>query len=152
MKEMRLKKRAMPAEAAYDCLKNCGHAVLCMVEEDGTPYGVPISPAVEGMTLYFHSALVGEKMEAMAFQPQVCITAVGSRRTLVERYTEEYTSVIARGRVRVTEGEECRHGLELITRKYCGERMDLFEGHLEKYKDAVRVCAVDLTSITGKQH
>ena len=60
--EMRRKDRKLDEQIAVSLLEHCEYAVLSTVDGDGNPYGVPISPVLEGKNLYFHCALEGRKL------------------------------------------------------------------------------------------
>ena len=57
--EMRRKDRRLDRQTALSLLEQCEYAVVSTVNEDGTPYGIPVSPVLEGRNLYFHCALEG---------------------------------------------------------------------------------------------
>lgn len=50
------KDRQLSDEVAYALLKGGEYGVLSTVDEDGQPYGVPVSYALEGNLIYFHCA------------------------------------------------------------------------------------------------
>ena len=152
MRELRRKERAMDGRDARELLRNCRHAVIAMIGTDGLPYAVPVSPVLDGDTLYFHSARVGEKAENLAAHPEVCVTVVGEHFTVEEKYTEAYRSVIARGRAEQAEGEEKQRALRLIAEKYCPATAERWKEEAARYHTAVLVYAVRLKHISGKQN
>ena len=152
MRELRRKERGMNMEDARAVLGSCRHAVLAMVGEDGLPYAVPVSPVLDGDTLYFHSARDGEKVDALRVHPEVCVTAVGEHHTVEERYTEAYRSAIARGRAEQVEGEEKRLALRLLAERYCPTAAERWSEEAELYDGAVLVYAIRLRQICGKQN
>ena len=68
-----------------------------LVNEDGTPYGIPVSPVLEGRNLYFHCALEGRKLENIKNNPSVCVACVGKTKLVPEKFTTEYQSAVAFG-------------------------------------------------------
>ena len=54
MKESRRKDRAIPKEKAIALLKKAEYGVPSTVDEDGTPYGVPLNFCVIDHSIYFH--------------------------------------------------------------------------------------------------
>ena len=54
--EMRRKHRRLDRQTALSLLEQCEYAVVSTVNEDGTPYGIPVSPVLEGRNVYFHCA------------------------------------------------------------------------------------------------
>ena len=49
--EMRRKDRKLDEQVAVSLLEHCEYAVLSTIGEDGNPYGIPISPVLDGKNL-----------------------------------------------------------------------------------------------------
>jgi len=97
-----------------------GRLGLCV---DGEPYVVPLGFVYHGRRIYFHSSPRGRKVEAMRRGPRVCFEVDEARRFLPGptpcKFTAEYESVIAYGRVRfLEEAGERLEALRLLLRKY----------------------------------
>ena len=154
MEPLRRKDRRMPEEEAWELLRECGWAMVAMTGEDGLPYCVPVSPALEGDRLYFHCAKRGEKVKALSVHPEVCVTAVGDWQTIQAEFTVHYRSVVARGRAAlVTNEAERLRALELISRKYCPDDMETgFAAELEREGAAAAVYAIRISHICGKKN
>ena len=81
MREMRRKQRATTRDDALTLLKECEYAVLCLTDSDGNPHAVPVSPALDGETVYIHCAPAGYKLDCIAHNPQVCLCLLYTSRS-----------------------------------------------------------------------
>lgn len=153
---MRRKDRQVtdPAEIFY-ILTRCDTLRVAMQGEE-YPYVVPVSfgaELVEGaITLYFHCARQGQKVDCLAQNPKVCVEADTflQTQTLSDGITTRYESVIGFGLCQiVTDPEEVRHGFRLLLDHY-GYHSRLPEdcGNLTSAL-LYRIC---LNSVTGKHN
>ena len=55
--------RKLSEEDAKEVLRKASFGTLATINEDGWPYAAPMAFALEGDTLYFHSAKRGQKLE-----------------------------------------------------------------------------------------
>lgn len=116
---MRRRDRAASAEKAWDILKNAPFATIAMNGTDGWPYAVSVSYALIENRLYFHSALEGMKVDCIAADGRVCVTAVAEQHTLPDEMSVAYQSAVGFGTASlVTDAEERRAGLMAICAKY----------------------------------
>lgn len=153
-KPMRRADRQLPDSAAYALLQQGEYGILSTVDETGQPYGVPLSYAVEGKTIYFHCAPhVGLKCANLAYQEQACFTVVGRTEVLPEQFSTVYESVIAFGTVTSVEDQgEKRRGLLALTGKYSPGLETQAEAYADRTlaTDGVAVYAFHIHSLTGK--
>lgn len=153
---MRRKDREItePTEV-LEVLRRCETLRVGMLSE-GWPYVVPVSFAVEEaapgrVAVYFHSAAVGRKVEALAQNARVCIEGdIFYKNAQVPMgITARYESVIGFGIATRVEGEEKLHGLRLLVARYgyADYPVDTCHGlsHTIVYK-------VELISLTGKRN
>ena len=67
----------MDAAFALEILDKAPYVTVSFMRPDGTPYGVPLSLArTDDKTFYFHCALDGEKLDCIAVNPRVALSAV----------------------------------------------------------------------------
>lgn len=136
------------AQALWD---ECVFATLSLSEADGTPYGVPISPARHGNALYFHCALRGRKTTALRSNPRVSISCVGKAQVMPGQFNISYQSVVASGTAtEVTQREEKITALRLISEKLCPEDMGGFQAELDKALDHTGIWKITLDQVTTK--
>lgn len=157
-REMRRVDRKMSDRNALELLFSGKTAVLAVNGDDGYPYAVPLNFACERIDekiiVYFHSATVGHKIDAVNNSEKVSICVVGNDEIIKEKYSTAFSSVIAFGSARVVADEQGRyHALKLLIDKYSKEYADKGDDYIAKYesKNAVSVIAVEVEHITGKE-
>lgn len=134
-------------------------AVLSMID-DGEPYGVMMNyaPVYEGdeITLLFHSALAGRKIDCLRRNPAVSILINDFGRTKVIDagargfdWTTHYRSAVLTGNVRfIDDFAERRPAAERFMRHYYGGPIELPDAALR----ATLFFEVKVERITGKQN
>jgi len=121
----------MPLEDCTWILDRATHGVLALLGDEGYPYAVPLSHTRVGDTLYFHSAVNGHKLDAIARCDKASYCVVETDQVIPEEFTTYYRSVIAWGRVSVvTHDGEKRQALTALADKYC--RTGIGAGYEEK--------------------
>ena len=74
---MRKESRAMDSQWALEVMYKAPYMTVSFIDEDGKPYGLPLSLASDDdVNWYFHGALEGKKLEAIKARPEVCLSAV----------------------------------------------------------------------------
>ena len=104
-------------------------------------------------TLYFHGAKVGRKLDAIAYNPQVCVEMDCEHRLIEAEQACEYgysfKSIIANGTASIVEDvEEKKLGLTLLMKHQSGKDFT-FTDEMTK---AVAVFKVEIDSLSGKWH
>lgn len=150
MKEIRRKDRAVGPGEAEELLSRGEYGVLSTVDEDGQPYGVPLSYAYKNNCLYFHCALEGQKLENLAKNPQVSFCVVGHTRVLPEKFATEYESVVAFGVASEVSGEEWENALLWLLEKYSPAFIDEGKRYIDLKEKATKVIKVAIHHISGK--
>ena len=97
MRGMRNGKRKTTYAQARDILERGQYGVLSCICDDGLPYGVPLSYALSGNSLYFHCAPEGQKLDNIMHDSRVCFTVVTEGENLGEKLTMRYESAMAFG-------------------------------------------------------
>ena len=149
--EKRRKDRKLDEQIAVSLLEHCEYAVLSTVDGDGNPYGVPISPVLEGKNLYFHCALEGRKLQNIRNHPAVCVTCVGETRLVPEKFTTEYQSAIAFGTASMVEDEEEKvRILYLLCQKYAASNLGAFDREVKRSLHRTGICKIAITEWSAK--
>ncbi len=110
-------------EELYDLLERCPTLRIAFQGGD-YPYLVPVSFGLlrrdGGLSLFFHGAKEGLKVERMKDNPRVCFEADLFYQTdeTPHGITTRYESVIGRGILEAVEGEEAIDGLRAICAHY----------------------------------
>ena len=158
MNKMRKASREMPADWALDIMRKAPYITVSFIRPDGTAYGVPLSLAsTDDKTWYFHCAPEGDKLDAIAAHPEVCLSAVTKCTPTVGpndgSFTLQYRSAIAFGRaVLVTDVEEKVAALRAISERFLPQHMDAFDEAIRRSLHRTAVVRITLTaSPTGKR-
>ena len=102
----------MDATFALEVMDKAPYVTVSMTRPDGTPYGLPLSLArTDEKTFYFHCALEGDKLDCIAHNPKVFLSAVTKCAPTVGpkdgSFTLQYRSATAVGNAEiVTDREE----------------------------------------------
>ena len=158
MNKMRKASREMPADWALDIMRKAPYITVSFIRPNGTAYGVPLSLAsTDDKTWYFHCAPEGDKLDAIAAHPEVCLSAVTKCTPTVGpndgSFTLQYRSAIAFGRaVLVTDVEEKVAALRAISERFLPQYMDAFDEAIHRSLHRTAVVRITLTaSPTGKR-
>lgn len=155
---MRKKSREMDAEWAADVMRRAPYITVSFTRTDGSAYGLPLSLAsADGRVWYFHGALEGEKLDAIAAHPEVCLSAVSMCRPTVGPkdgdFTIQYHSAVAFGRAEVvTDEKEKIEALRLICERFLPSHMDAFDASIERSLSRTAIVRITLSAPpTGKR-
>lgn len=148
----------MPAEWALEVMRKAPYITVSLTRPDGTAYGVPLSLAsADGEVWYFHCALDGDKLDAIAVHPEVCLSAVTQCKPTVGpkdgSFTLQYRSAIAFGRAElVTDEDEKIQALRIISERFLPGHMNAFEEAVTRSLHRTAVVRITLVSApTGKR-
>ena len=151
MRKMRRSDRETKPEKAWEILENADYMTLSMTGAEGVPYGVTLSFARVGESLYFHCANEGYKLDSLRKNPAVCVNAVHQQRTKAEEFTVAFESAVAFGTAcEVTEQAEKVQGLLASCKKYAPENPGAAQ-YVAQYPE-VSVWRIDVSAISGKIH
>lgn len=155
---MRKESREMDSTWALEVMRKAPYITVSFTLRDGTAYGVPLSlAATDDMTWYFHCAPEGDKLEAIANHPQVCLSAVTKCTPTVgpkdHSFTLQYRSAIAFGQAEIVSSrEEQIQALRAICKRFLPEHMDAFESSIDRSLHRVVVVRIKLNELpTGKR-
>ena len=155
---MRKASREMDAAFALEVLDKAPYITVSFTRPDGTPYGVPLSLArTDNKTFYFHCALEGEKLDCIAANSNVALSAVTRCTPTVGpkdgSFTLQYKSTMAVGKaVMVTNREETIEALKAICLRFLPKHMDAFDDDISRSLERTAVVKITLTEPpTGKR-
>lgn len=174
MKEMRRKDRQMDEAFAYSVIDKAEFGTIATVNEDGSPYAVPVSMVRLDNKIYIHSATKGNKVENILRNPKVCMSFVGDvhvpdpgpkeeleealkdiekfKKLADEKFTTEFESAVIFGEaVLVTDKEEKILGLRLLCEKYNPWNMPYFDAAVDSGFNITHVIRIDIDEITSKR-
>ena len=150
--EMRRKDRQLTEEETRELLMQGEYGVLSTICPDGTPYGVPMSYAVNDNVIYMHcSSAGGQRLTNIAHCSNACFTVIDHVELLPDKFATKYMSAIVNGHITVVSEEaEKRQAMMEILLKYSDEFIDKGQRYLDAAIDKIDVIRFDITSMTGK--
>lgn len=155
---MRKVSREMDSQWALEVMRKTPYITVSFTRADGTAYGVPLSLAcTDDRIWYFHCAPEGDKLDALAAHPQVCLSAVTKCAPTVGpkdgSFTLQYRSAIAFGRAElVTDDEEKIRALRAISERFLPQHMDAFDDAIARSLHRTAVVRITLDEPpTGKR-
>jgi nitroimidazol reductase NimA-like FMN-containing flavoprotein (pyridoxamine 5'-phosphate oxidase superfamily) len=147
------KDREMPAELALSIVDKCEYAALATVNEDGSPYCIPISIVRDGNSIYFHCAHEGQKSANMKNNSKVCVACVGNTRVPDNKFTTEYESAVVFGVAKEVDSEQDKtHALRLLCMRHTPGNMDAFDEAIAKSLSRTAVWRIEIEQVTGKRN
>ena len=148
---MRKKSREMSSEWALEVMRKAPYITVSFTRPDGTAYGLPLSLAcTDEETWYFHSALEGEKLEAIAAHPEVCLSAVTRCTPTVGpkdgSFTLQFQSAVAFGKAEIVDTDEEKiEALRLICERFLPQHIHAFDAAIERSLSRTAVVRITLT-------
>ena len=148
---MRRKDREMSPEFGLQVIGDCEYGTLATVNDDGTPYCIPVSPVLGDGVVYFHSAGAGQKVSNIRRCQDVCLSAVGRTRLVPEEFTTKFESGVITGRCsEVLDEAEKVEALRLICEKYAPSNMAGFDAAIARSLGRTAVFRIEIGQVTGK--
>ena len=150
-REMRRGKQLLSMEDTAAVMDRCTNGVLACLGDEDYPYAVPLSYVYFNDKIYFHSAKVGHKIDAITKNPKVSFTVIDEDTIVSEKYTTYFRSVIAFGRARIVEGDEWREAFKALVEKYSGDQPEEAKHKEITGCTQAYIIAIDVEHITGKE-
>lgn len=141
----------MDAAFAMEVFDKAPYVTVSMVREDGRPYGLPLSLVrTDEKTFYFHCAMEGEKLDCIAHNPTVFLSAVTRCAPTVGpkdgSFSLQYKSATAIGVAEmVTSKEEKIEALRAICLRFLPKHMDAFDDAINRSIERTAVVRITLT-------
>ena len=141
----------MDAAFALEVFDKAPYVTVSFTRPDGRPYGVPLSLArTDDSTFYFHCALEGEKLDCIAANPNVALSAVTRCTPTVGpkdgSFTLQYKSAMAVGRAEmVTDRVEKIEAMRAICLRFLPKHMDAFCDAISRSLERTAVVKITLT-------
>ena len=151
-REMRRKKQLLSAADTIAVLNRMTSGVLALLGDNDYPYAVRISYVYHENTLYFHSALAGHKVDAIAQNSKASFCVIEQDQIVPEEYTTYFRSAIAFGKISmVNDDVEKRTAIELLAEKYSPAQEEGRLKEIEKGFHHMCVIKLDIEHLTGKE-
>lgn len=132
-------------------MERCSAGTLACIGDEGYPYSVPLSYVYHHGKIYYHSAKLGHKMDAIKANPKVSFSVIDEDTIVSAEYTTYFRSAIAFGTARITEGDERIEGFKALVEKYSGDQPE--DAKIKEIMGCTGalIIAIDVEHITGKE-
>ncbi|MEA3309571.1 MAG: pyridoxamine 5'-phosphate oxidase family protein [Chloroflexota bacterium] len=150
---MRRKEKEIVNQAQIDAIINSCDVCRLGLSKDNRPYVIPISFGYDGQNIYFHTALVGQKLEYLAANAQVCVeferqVQIIPHATSPCSWSAAFQSVICFGAAEeITAPEKMLAALNTIMRHYSGREWEIPPEQLS----VLRTWRIKISTWHGKQ-
>ena len=142
----------MPEEEAIKVLESADSGVLAVLGDEDYPYTVPMSYIYADGKIYFHSGSSGHKNDAIKKHDKASFCVVNKDEVIPEKYTTNYRSVVAFGRLRFVEDkEEIRRITAMLTMKYCSDFAEGIPKKIDAVINNLAVIEMEIEHLTGKE-
>lgn len=149
---MRRSDRQLTDEETIRLFQEAEYGVLSIIDENGMPYGVPMSFALCDHAIYFHcSAAGGKKIIGIRRCRNASFTVIDHTQLLPQQFATLYMSGIAYGTVDVIQDEaEKRKGIEAILHKYAPDHIEKGMVYIDHAIQKICVLKLEIEAMTGK--
>ena len=149
---MRRKNQQLTQDEAIGILLKATSGVLALHGDNGYPYAVPVSYVYNNGRLYFHSALVGHKIDAIKSCARASFCVVGQDDVIPEKYTTLYRSVIAFGQIHIVDNEsEKLRVARMLGNRYNPNNDEALQKELQHGFNRMAILCFDIEHLTGKE-
>ena len=150
-RKMRRFKQELSADKCAEILKKERRGVLAVNGDEGYPYALPLNFYYdeERGSIYFHSAKVGHKVDAMNADDKVCFTVYEKEGEPTDDWSFYVDSVICFGRARELEGDDKERAARLFGAKYFPTEEELEHEMGEPFTRG-RITEIKIEHMSGK--
>ena len=150
-REIRRVKQLLPKETAKEILDRNTSGTLALLGDDDYPYAVPLSYVYINEKLYFHSAKNGHKIDAVKKYEKASFCVIDTDQIVPEKFTTHYRSVIAFGKVRLSENvEEMRSIATALAMKYSADFAEKIPDEFNAYVNNLVIIEMTIEHMTAK--
>jgi len=147
---MRRKERELDRAEVERIVSKGTYGVLSMNGENDYAYGVPLSYAYTGSSIYVHCAPEGRKITLIRNDNRVSFCIVTEAVPLADQFSMKYESAIVFGKAFEVEREEKLKALLLLVEKYCPEYLEKGKAYALDSLHKTSVIRLDIEFISGK--
>jgi nitroimidazol reductase NimA-like FMN-containing flavoprotein (pyridoxamine 5'-phosphate oxidase superfamily) len=150
---MRRKEREITGRMEIDEIVYSEKVMHLALSDNNTPFLVPLFYAYDGVSLYFHSAKAGTKIEILKRNNQVCFEIYTGYGIIEDEkacdFEARHHTVIGFGKAFFIEDEEEKiKALDKIVGRFTDKKFEYPKGNLS----ATNVIRIDIEMIKGKKH
>jgi len=150
---MRRKDREITDRTEIDSIINSANVMRVAIVDDTMPFLVPVFYAFDGISLYFHSAQAGRKIEILKRNNNICFE-ISIDNGIIESdepcdFEAKHRTVIGVGKAAFIEGvAEKIKALDLIVARFSRKKF----AYPKTTLDITAVIRIDIESVKGKKH
>ena len=149
---MRRKRQQLSEEESVAILKKATAGTLALLGDNDYPYAVPLSYVYQEGRVYFHSALVGHKVDAIRKCDKASFCVIEQDDVQPEKYTTFFRSVIAFGRIHIIEDEhEKLETARMLGNRYNPNHDEALQKEIEGGLSRMLMIRFDIEYLTGKE-
>lgn len=151
--EMRRTTQQLSREESIGILSGLSTGVLAVIGENGYPYSVPLNYAYSDNKIYFHCAVSGHKLDAIANNERVSFCVIDHDELDLPGLTTVYRSVIVFGTAKILSNtEEKQAAATLFWRRICSDQKYMEKGlkSIQDTWDSLCMVEIDIEHMTGK--
>ena len=149
---MRRKRQQLSEEESVAILKKATAGTLALLGDNDYPYAVPLSYVYQEGRIYFHSALVGHKVDAIRKCDKASFCVIEQDDVQPEKYTTFFRSVIAFGRIHIIEDEhEKLETARMLGNRYNPNHDEALQKEIEGGLSRMLMIRFDIEHLTGKE-
>lgn len=147
--QLRRREFEMTQDQCVDVLNRSEYGFLGTVNEDGSPYVVPVNYVYHEGCITFHTALEGHKMENLKRDNRVCFSVCSDARIIPDEFSTAYTSVVAFGEAEMVSEKDAKKRLllALSSRLAPGRQMPCDDKDIER----TGVVRIRVRHLSGKK-
>ncbi|MDR3261187.1 MAG: pyridoxamine 5'-phosphate oxidase family protein [Tannerella sp.] len=150
---MRRKEREITDRTEIDAIVYSEKVMHLALSDNNTPFLVPLFYAYDGVSLYFHSAKAGTKIEILKRNNLVCFEINTGYDIIEDRqacdFEAKHQTVIGFGKAFFVKNEEDKiTALDKIVGRFTDKKFDYPHANL----NATNVIRIDIELIKGKKH
>ena len=149
-RKMRKQEREINNMEAVAILEQGEYGILSTVGKNGYPYGVPVNYVYINDSIYFHSAVEGNKLDNIMDHNKVSFCVVGQTCVLPEKFSTEYESVILFGAASEVFDDEKNTALLEIVNKYSVEHIEKGKEYIKNASAKTKVIKIHMDHISAK--
>lgn len=151
-RDIRRKDRIMPDDRMREMLVISEYGVLSTVDDDGQPYGIPLSYVLMDDSIYFHVAVDGQKLDNIRTNNKVSFTCIGNTQPVYDNnFSTYYESIIVYGKAEFIQDEvKKQQVLMALAEKYLPEYLDKAPEAINRSSKITLIVKMSVEHITGK--
>lgn len=149
-RKMRRHNQQLDDQRCQSILQRAPRGVLSVLGDEGYPYGIPMDFVFDNGRIYFHSAMAGHKIDAIAACDKASFCVLDEGVPEKDDWWYHFDSVVAFGRIRqLTDAAKKRDALLKLGKKYFPADYDT-EADVARNWDRVAMLELTIEHMTGK--